>query len=176
MTGLGFAGGEHFEFVDWGFDGDFDLFAHSGTDINFFENIGSKTTSQFVERTGALNPADGITGSSMRPAMADINNNGALDLFVTDFLDFGEVGGASSIRYFEAARYQEVFIAEGLSSLIVNIPVIDDVIDEADESFEVALISVLPQSYDILATAIFDSQYDLIDGPTTLDVTLKGHF
>ena len=161
LAGLGVGNFENFNFPDWDQDGDFDMFVGSGSGIRYFENIGTKTASQFVERTGALNPANGITGSSQYPAVADINNNGALDLFVTDFFDFGEVGGSSDIRYFEAARYQEVFVAEGLSSLIVNIPVINDVVDEADENFEVALISALPQSYDIEATAAFDNQYDL---------------
>ena len=154
--------GPRLHFSDWDEDGDQDLFLGSGSTIRFLENVGTAQAPSFFERTGVENPVDGITGTKPKPALVDIDNNGLLDLFVTNNVSLGEVESLVEVRYFEAAQIQQAFIPEGQHSLIVDIPVIDDDIDEGDESLDVALVSRLTQNYEIETTAVFDNQFDVI--------------
>ena len=103
-----------------------------------------------------------------------------LDLFVTNNISLGEVESLVEVRYFEAAQVQQAFVPEGQSSLVVNIPVIDDNIDEGDENLEVALVSRLTQSFDLQTTAVFDNQFDVVateaynalDGDVVLEIDI----
>ncbi len=148
-------------FADMDDDSDLDLVVGSGSGMQYFENVGLSTAADFVERTGALSPVDGITGTNQKPALVDLNGSGALDLFLG-----GVAGGTVDLRYFQSAQVQEAFIAGGQSSVTVDIPVIDDVIDEGSESLGVALVSQISQSTNVKATGAFAS----LDTTLTINV------
>ena len=82
--------------IDFDGDGDLDVFIgeESGT-ISFLENVGDAATPEFIQRSGAANPFDGIVISEERsnPAFADWDGDGAIDAAV--------VGNAEgTLRYF----------------------------------------------------------------------------
>jgi len=161
---------ESLEFVDWDSDRDFDVFvSDDGGTVRYLENVGTRTSPLFVERTGLANPANGISGTNAIPAVVDLNSNGSLDLLLTQFTSTGPTSGVSEIRYFDASRVQEVLIPAGTSSLIVDIPVVDDLTDETDETLDVSLVSRIPQANGIEAAGDFVQQ----TGNTvlTIDVT-----
>ena len=162
LTGIAQGGGNSLHFTDWDGDHDQDLFVGIGSEIKYYENIGNSAAASFVERTGDQNPVAGITfDSTTRPFLVDIDNNGQLDLFSSEFTIIGEVASTTEVRYFEAAQFQVAQFAAGESSKIVNIPVVDDQIDEPAESFDVALISQISQTLNLKATANFDDQYTI---------------
>lgn len=70
-------------FVDMDTDEDLDAISGSATGpLKYYENIGSKTSPVFVERTGYLNPIDdAISNQYSTPAFADMDNDGDMDLF-----------------------------------------------------------------------------------------------
>ena len=77
-------------------DGDLDLFVgvEAGT-ISYLENTGSATQPDFVERTGAANPFDGVIIDEERsnPTIADLDGDGQFDTAVVGNL-------AGTLRYF----------------------------------------------------------------------------
>ena len=71
-------------FVDIDGDGDLDIFVgmNAGA-IRYFENVGSSTLPQYVERTGAANPLNGVNvGGKAAPAFADIDGDGNFDVVI----------------------------------------------------------------------------------------------
>ena len=57
--------------------------ANMTADINYFENTGSATSPAFIQRTGSLNPFNGVdVGTYSAPSFADLDGDGDLDLFI----------------------------------------------------------------------------------------------
>ncbi len=162
LSGATIGFGDKIYFFDFDRDGDQEAFIGRGSVIDYYENVGTAQSPQFVQRTGALNPLDGITSVEPIIAFADIDNNDDVDLFVTNNISLGEVESLTEVRYFEAAFTQQALVPEGMTELIVDIPVINDDIDENTESLDVAIISRLTQTYELEATSAFDDQFDLV--------------
>ncbi len=81
-------------FADIDGDGDLDAAFHaiggSGQGLFYYENIGTASSPNFVERTGALNPLPEYLGA---PVFVDIDGDNDLDIFV--------VGSSSALIFFE---------------------------------------------------------------------------
>ena len=68
-------------FTDIDGDGDFDLFIGTGEGrVEFYENIGSRTSAQFTRRTNHYANTDAMLESA--PAFVDIDNDGDNDIFI----------------------------------------------------------------------------------------------
>lgn len=69
-------------------DGDYDMMSGSELgEILYFENTGSDTSPAFVQQSGASNPLDGEDlGDKTSVALADLDNDGDLDLMVGEEL------------------------------------------------------------------------------------------
>ncbi|KKL95666.1 hypothetical protein LCGC14_1852290 [marine sediment metagenome] len=130
LSGLHTSTREGLNFTDFDGDNDLDIFVGSGTVVRYLENVGSAASPQFVQRTGAGNPAAGITTASLsaKPFLADLNGDGSQDLVATD------LGSNINVRYFRRALHQEAFIAGGATSVTVSIPVVNDVIGMVDRA------------------------------------------
>jgi len=128
-------------------DGDMDLFIGTASQVAnmgcvsgkiiFFENIGDALNPSFVERTGVANPAGSIAtppvlyrayiypfpllyGCSAKPSLADIDNDGDLDLFVGDSVgkvEFHQNTGTPAAPVF----IQQTGTANPLSSVSTDI-------------------------------------------------------
>lgn len=83
-------------FADIDGDGDQDAFIGElyGT-VKYYQNIGTRTAPDLVERTGTQNPLAGVDVSDLSaPAFVDIDGDGDLDAFIGEYM-----GGL--INYFE---------------------------------------------------------------------------
>jgi hypothetical protein len=109
-------------FADIDGDGDQDAFIGEayGT-VKYYQNIGTRTAPDLVERTGAQNPLNGVDVSNLStPAFVDIDGDGDLDVFIGEYL-----GGL--VNYFEntGTRTAPLFIkrtgtANPLGSAVVG--------------------------------------------------------
>ena len=144
-------------------DGDLDAYLGGFEQLRFLENVGTPTDPVFFERTGDDNPANSVDTefTAQYPALVDIDNDNDLDLFTGSVISIGEVGTTFRIRYLESPETQEVLVPEGVTSLTVTVPVVDDLIDEAIEDFEVALVAQPTQTFDFVATADFVNETQL---------------
>ena len=98
------------ELVDLDNDGDFDLVVWGWYGvITYFENTGSSTAPVFTERTGDDMPLGLIAGSYAPPALADLDNDGDLDMVA--------MHRSVTLRYFvnEGTNAAPDFILEGLA-------------------------------------------------------------
>src|SRR5262249_54567631 len=73
-------------FGDLDGDGDQDLVLSDNTDppLRYFENTGTASSPDFVERTGGANPLLDVEGNHLRPALGDLDGDGDLDLVLVD--------------------------------------------------------------------------------------------
>ena len=61
-------------------DGDLDLVIGTSDSTHYYENTGTSGNPEFTPRTGANNPLDNIFNYNHRPAFADLDGDGDLDL------------------------------------------------------------------------------------------------
>jgi len=119
-------------------DGDGDLDAvvgESDGSLNYFENTGSATEANFIQRTGTANPFDGLNmGTSSKPALADVDGDGDLDAVVGDIdgiLNYFENAGSAT----EASFIQRTGTANPFDGLDVgesSAPTLADVDGDGD--------------------------------------------
>lgn len=96
-------------FADVDGDGDFDmLLGNYYGDTFYFRNIGSKTSPNFEEQTGANNPFDGITGTTGKygtsqsiPVFVNLDGDADVDLFIGSSYRSDISGPHSAVQYFE---------------------------------------------------------------------------
>ncbi|KAH8053942.1 hypothetical protein JL722_9103 [Aureococcus anophagefferens] len=95
--------------VDLDDDGDLDLVVgDNGGVLNYYENVGSAASPSYEARTGTDNPFDGIdVGSNSKPAFADVDGDGDLDLVVgageiDNNLNYYENDGSAASPSYEA--------------------------------------------------------------------------
>ncbi|NQS97587.1 MAG: VCBS repeat-containing protein [candidate division Zixibacteria bacterium] len=85
-------------FVDYDYDGDYDLFTTYGYGIKYYENIGSPEIANFILVTDEFAGIDDYTGGVF---FSDIDNDGDLDLFS------GQYAGGG-IKYYRNNEYNSV--------------------------------------------------------------------
>jgi len=96
VTGLDYARYANVAFTDLDGDGDFDAFVGAGWkmtnyeesyEIKFFQNTGTATSPQFIEKTGADNPFAAIELYIPDINFADMDSDGDKDCFITPVFD-----------------------------------------------------------------------------------------
>lgn len=125
FNGLALGAGGAPSVVDIDGDGDLDLFSGNNTaNIRYFENTGNANSANFVERTGAANPLDSVSGLTRSvPSFTDIDADGDYDAFI------GEKDGA--ILYYQntGTASSPVFIQQtGTSNPFNNVDIGDEAV------------------------------------------------
>jgi hypothetical protein len=92
-------------FADLDGHGDLDAVVRTGNGwLNYYENTGTAIVPTFAQRTGALNPVDGIEiGCWSNPSFADLDGDGDLDLLIGrllgDLIYFENTGTDSALAF-----------------------------------------------------------------------------
>ena len=136
LNNLTVAGSSSPDFVDIDGDGDFDAFIgeKNGT-IHFFENTGSNTAPVFVERTGTINPLNGVdVDDKSIPSFVDIDGDGDFDAFIGEIYGtihhFENTGTNTAPAFVERTGSQNLF--DGVRVQYLSTPTFVDIDGDGD--------------------------------------------